>query len=553
MEHEKRLSEREIRDKIFLLKGAYDHHCTITRALEKSLLAPQANVFRMVGYARKETKQTLFLQSLLDPNGDHGMGTLPLRTFIKELNSAIEHSKCLYFERARHPLQYLKAMSPSQANNSIVFFSDLPSESFDNYTWSVCSEHAERGVGRFDLVIQGIPKNTISDSSGVLIILENKIGASDAKGQLDSYYNWLAKPNVEDDDDLRCKCNNRWLIFLRPSSEDLPKMISSNESKCVLMSYSSAPNEEPSLKSIIDSLISDLPSQSRMHFILEQYLDILNEIQPFKSKPLKVDSSLAALLVNNKDIYSIWYEIFCKKTDNFDREAFKKSTPVGALSEDINLDYFTEELKANDLTYAVSMHILDALMEQFESETTLASLLPQSRYEFSSKTAMKWQYTPDECADLSNVYYPSMRIHRFVFAARGSLSIRVYATKLDNGTLNLPSTNYDEYNGKKRIIPRSNTELKIQEIINSIPLDKRTFSRPGYHFALEAPVMNNNNKNVTCLLNHTFDLLDLFYLLKTIEDVADFIKDALKELFSKMHDEFDSILLVQRENGDKEE
>lgn len=182
--------------------------------------APRFNIFRVLPIERRETLlHSPLLANLLDPTGSHGQGCLFLREFL---------------DVAHKNAHLIRPTSPLERDG-----------------WSVRSE-VYIGHGTIDLLIE-------STELGYVLVIENKIDASEQHAQLSRYYRWMQG--------RRAKFAIKQLVFLTPSgyaSELNPRI------PCVLMSYR---------RDILEILSRTIPKiqPSQLKLVLRQYQAVLSD------------------------------------------------------------------------------------------------------------------------------------------------------------------------------------------------------------------------------------------------------------------------------------
>ncbi|MGH0028818.1 MAG: PD-(D/E)XK nuclease family protein [Myxococcota bacterium] len=144
-------AEAEVRDlaKWLAAVGERLEYLKRTRAENARDEAPELNVFETLGVQSTETRHSAFLAWLLDPDGSHAQGDVFLRSFLRLRRVGIEGTI----------------------------------ESFGR--WSVTTEESTHAHGRLDIVLR-------CRSSGVLLVIENKIYAQEGEGQLSRYLQWMS-------------------------------------------------------------------------------------------------------------------------------------------------------------------------------------------------------------------------------------------------------------------------------------------------------------------------------------------------------------------------
>jgi len=184
--------------------------------------APNFNVFRMLHLERRETKlHNRFLAELLDPNGMHDQGDHFLTEFLELAKKGGLRG---------------------------------PSESAAGLIWKITTEEPVSVYDRLDIVLRG----TRHRSVGVhfVMVIENKIDATEGIEQLRRYDDWLQKQEAD----------FRNLVFLTPDGRE-PTTISAD--KCVCLSYSE--HVTAWLRKLLDQIQAPL-----LRFAIDQYLQVLD-------------------------------------------------------------------------------------------------------------------------------------------------------------------------------------------------------------------------------------------------------------------------------------
>lgn len=119
-------------------------------------VAPDFNIFTLLGVSRNEVfTHSTILSEILNPMASHGQGSLFLRSFFE---------LCLLKDPDNQGLR-------------------LAQKNLDNDKWGVLKEYSTI-FGRMDIVI-------INPAIGFLLVIENKIDASEQNDQLKRYGNWI--------------------------------------------------------------------------------------------------------------------------------------------------------------------------------------------------------------------------------------------------------------------------------------------------------------------------------------------------------------------------
>jgi hypothetical protein len=179
-------------------------------------VAPEYNIFKLLGVNRDEVKNTAFLANLLNPDGSHGQGLLFLKSFLEY---GIENKPDL----------------PA-----------LPSD-FNQGRWFVTTEK-DIGVGRFDIFITNWDLR-------YMYVIENKIDASEQNRQLERYGEWMEKYKME--------CPMQALIFLTISGHEA---VSSRGHKIPCFSY------HDDIKAWLESIIPSIQAPAVREVVI-QYKD----------------------------------------------------------------------------------------------------------------------------------------------------------------------------------------------------------------------------------------------------------------------------------------
>lgn len=123
-------------------------------------IAPEFNIFNILGVTRDEVRtHSAMVAELLNPNGNHGQGSLFLDSFIR---------KCL---------------EKGPENLTFKHYLNFP----ENDSTSVLTE-LHTPFGRMDIVI-------LNPSIGFLCVIENKIDAYEQSHQLERYSQWIKTMN----------------------------------------------------------------------------------------------------------------------------------------------------------------------------------------------------------------------------------------------------------------------------------------------------------------------------------------------------------------------
>jgi hypothetical protein len=203
--------------------------------------APDYNIFQALKIERKEViTHSRFLVDLLNPKGNHFQNELFLKEFIKTF---------LY----KHP-NYESFMSFDNSQIKIVNEKTIPNRIDGIYG----------GIDIFILSRQ--PKNKF------VIIIENKIDASDQKKQLERYWDYARKI-------LKLKEEQIALVYLSkrgkiPSDCSIDKELRkrlNEQNKLIYLSY------KPEIYELLGSLSGKIKAYNVKH-IIKQYLTIIKDL-----------------------------------------------------------------------------------------------------------------------------------------------------------------------------------------------------------------------------------------------------------------------------------
>jgi len=136
------------------------------------------NIFKVLQLSSKELSHSKVISNLLNPKGSHGQGDVFLNYFIHVLYDELSEEKDI-------PL--LNEWSKND------FIAKSTRVELEKYIGQISKDHTSGG--RIDICI--------SNGSKPIIIIENKIYASNQENQLIRYYNYLKK----------CKCENEAILL----------------------------------------------------------------------------------------------------------------------------------------------------------------------------------------------------------------------------------------------------------------------------------------------------------------------------------------------------
>lgn len=191
---------------IRLLEDVAPHVSRIEREIQKKAL--KFNVFSALGVARKEVIQSRFLAHLLDPNKHHCQGAIFLDAFLTLIG--------------------LSKTSLEQTRRI-----------------RVATEHsAGERLGRMDIVLDCQPD--------WLIVIENKVDASEGEQQLSRYAEWLDKQQ---------RYKLKQLVFLTPTGREA---ITGRNAHYLQLSY-------PALAEAFNALLNEIKTES-VQIVVSQYI-----------------------------------------------------------------------------------------------------------------------------------------------------------------------------------------------------------------------------------------------------------------------------------------
>lgn len=131
------------------------------------------NPFVAMGWVRQELRHSAFLSWLLDPSESHGLGTYPLRTFLKEI------------------LFSAGSLGPDAPNV------------FDADSWDLSRTHAHREWEKIDVFLR-------NDEDGFTVVVENKVDAGETGDQLSRYHELVKRQFPR---------HRHLFVFLSPSGD----------------------------------------------------------------------------------------------------------------------------------------------------------------------------------------------------------------------------------------------------------------------------------------------------------------------------------------------
>lgn len=149
-------------------------------------LLREPNIFRIVGRSHFERWHSCFWGWLLDPDGSHLLGQYPL---VRLLMLLLDR-RAVVPQRAR--ANRLLALLPT------VSFSDVkvaPNE------W-VPKERSVKGLGRFDVFLQGGFADRLGNGGRVNVVIEFKIASKPDQRQSRRYADWLLRAHPKDENFL---------------------------------------------------------------------------------------------------------------------------------------------------------------------------------------------------------------------------------------------------------------------------------------------------------------------------------------------------------------
>jgi len=204
--------------------------------LEKleSLIA-EFNVFETLDIIRAEIKHSIMLAWLMNPNANHGLGDQFLRLFLK----------------------YLFANNRDSIKSEITFF--------DIEVFNLDDIEVRREWNRVDLLL-------ISESNGLVVAIENKVGTEEHSNQLKRYFDIVTK---------EFPAHRKLFVYLTPDS-----LTPSDEQNWIIFDYSTIYSILKSLlesrKNSLSTIISDFLTQYCT--ILRRYIMPESEIEEICKK-----------------------------------------------------------------------------------------------------------------------------------------------------------------------------------------------------------------------------------------------------------------------------
>ena len=228
-----------------------------TQQEEKRKRGENFNIFRVLGLSTSEVRlQSAFLAELLNPNGDHGLGSKPLEAFVNDIVS----------DEIKFPFDYESAKVYVELDIGPI------------------SEDEAEG-GRIDIFIQDMNKQTI--------VIENKIYAGDQPKQMLRYYNYVTK-----NEHLDYEKNQFRLLYLT-LDEHTPSKKSTGNKKVVESSIKCI-NYKENILTWLERCIEISALYPAIREIISQYATNIKQILNIMSEENK--SSIISLLIEESNI-----------------------------------------------------------------------------------------------------------------------------------------------------------------------------------------------------------------------------------------------------------
>lgn len=283
----------------------------------QGLVNEEVNLMDILRVSHKELQHSNFLAWFFNPNGSHNLGDFALKEFIK--------------------LYYKENQFADLGNEKGLSVFDFVQLNFDDL-------EIRREYKHIDLIL-------LSKKNQFCIVIENKIRASERKGQLEKYRNIIETEYPE----------FKHKIYIYLSLED--QVISESE-----QDYYVQLNYEHIIK-LIDLVISDRNSKlaDKTKFVFEQYLD-----------------TLKSMLNKNEEIGEVAQQLYKKYKSAFDL-VFKYATPNAKVLIWNKLDELLEK---------------EDSIRRFKSNKTYLRFQPEYLYDNIQELRNKGLLLPDD--DLSD-------------------------------------------------------------------------------------------------------------------------------------------------------
>ena len=253
-----------------------------TQQKEKQKRGENFNIFRVLGLSTSEVKlHSAFLAELLNPTGDHGLGSKFLEAFVDNIVS----------DDKKFPFEYVSAKVYVELDIGPI-------------------RNDENEGGRIDIYIQDKNKKTI--------VIENKIYAGDQYKQMLRYYNYVTK-----NEHLDYEKNQFRLLYLT-LDEHVPSQESTGNNKLVESSIKSI-NYKDHILTWLERCIEISALYPSIREILSQYVinlkQILNimsdenrkEFIDYLTKDENIDAALDIMCAQTEICKKVW-RIYIDKT-----------------------------------------------------------------------------------------------------------------------------------------------------------------------------------------------------------------------------------------------
>lgn len=244
----------------------------------QALSAHQASVrfFDIVGISHWENQHSLFLTWLLDTNGTHGMGDLPMRLFLRCVCNELLNGR---------GQERLRQAGPDLTELARV----LLTSSFDIKLQAMESERP-LSEGRADIYAEmTIREHRAGTTHFVRLIIENKVTANEHDGQTTKYFNHCRAMGVPvAASDLPSTCRHVVGVFLTPIAEQQPAC-----PEFVRLSYQALLN---------DVLLQIKPTNTAAAMLCEQYRRTLRY-----SSARDAISTMAIPYAEMQELRDVWH------------------------------------------------------------------------------------------------------------------------------------------------------------------------------------------------------------------------------------------------------
>lgn len=309
----------------------------------------RTTLFNILGIERRELSHSSFLKWLLDINGSHNLKDEPLKKFLRQF-----------------------AKTDTDNNNDIETMNTLLTGNYIINDFNIETEKSTKGnnnIGRIDIFatfsisekkcVQNKKNSGVVDfRRNIVVIIENKIDASESNNQTTIYEEWTENEN-------EYKEHTKVYIFLSPNEEDC------SSKSFIKISY------QDILEFVIEPLLN-IEMDIDTKIILEDYIVNLGQARKQikeNGKEEKLETILAVSSKNRKT----FSEILTKYRNLLDTSLVAyynntKNKDVNTKKKDVLKNIFKENL--NDFKKNIKDNKLESLLSSFwESNKMLLHMI----------------------------------------------------------------------------------------------------------------------------------------------------------------------------------